>query len=186
MNGEPRAHPAEPGASRNLEDLAARAVDAAAAAGTSDAEAWAEESTSRRIRVYGGQVESLSDAGGRGVGVRAFSGTRSGYSYGTDLSEDGVREVARAARAAAEVADEDEYEGLPGEFGTASIDGLASPAFADWGTEGKVELTLGIERAARARPGVTQVENAVYSDAEGTVALATSRTPSSDRSVPYE
>jgi PmbA protein len=158
-----------------LDDVARQAVEATLSSGASDAEAWAEESTSRRIRVYGGQVESLSDAGGRGVGVRAFSGTRSGYSYGTDLSEDGVRDVAGAARAAAEVADEDEYEGLPGEFGTASLDGLASPAFADWETEGKVELTLDIERAARARPGVTQVENAVYSDAEGSVALANSR-----------
>ncbi|MGH2803111.1 MAG: TldD/PmbA family protein, partial [Thermoleophilaceae bacterium] len=37
------------------------------------------------------------------------------------------------------------------------------------------ELTLAVERAARERPGVTQVENAVYSDAEGSVALANSR-----------
>ena len=70
------------------------------------------------MRVYAGEVESLSDAGGRGVGVRAFAGTRSGYAYGTDLSEDGVAEVARAAREAAEVADEDEFEGLPDELGT--------------------------------------------------------------------
>ncbi len=158
-----------------LEEAARRAVDEAAAAGASDAEAWAEESTSRRIRVYGGEVESLSDAGGRGVGVRAFAGTRSGYSYGTDLSEEGVAEVARAARAAADVADEDEYEGLPDEFGTAPVDDLASPALADWSTARKVELALEIERAARAREGVTQVENAVYSDAEGSVALVNSR-----------
>jgi predicted Zn-dependent protease len=62
----------------NLDDAAAHAVEAALFAGASDAEAWAEESTSRRVRVYAGEVESLSDAGGRGVGVRAFSGTRSG------------------------------------------------------------------------------------------------------------
>ena len=42
---------------------------------------------SRQIRVYDGEVESLSDAGGRGVGVRAFVDGRSGYAYGTDLSE---------------------------------------------------------------------------------------------------
>ena len=46
----------------SLEDASRTAVDAALAAGASDAEAWAEESTSRRIRVYGGEVESLSDA----------------------------------------------------------------------------------------------------------------------------
>ena len=63
----------------NLDEAAARAVEAALAAGASDAEAWAEESSSSRVRVYEGEVESLSDAGGRGVGVRAFAGSRSGY-----------------------------------------------------------------------------------------------------------
>jgi PmbA protein len=159
----------------SLEEASRRAVDAALAAGATDAEAWAEESTSRRIRVYGGEVESLSDAGGRGVGVRAFAGARSGYAYGTDLSDEGVAEVARAAREAAEVADEDEHAGFPAEFGTSAVDGLASPALAEWSTGRKVELALAIERAARAHEGVTQVENAVYSDAEGTVALVNSR-----------
>jgi PmbA protein len=159
----------------SLEDAARRAVEAALAAGASDAEGWAEESTSRNIRVYGGEVESLSDAGGRGVGVRAFAGTRSGYAYGTDLSDDGVTEVARAAREAAEVADEDEFAGLPGEFGVAEVDGLASPALAEWETGRKVELALEIERAARSHDGISQVENAVYSDGEGSVALVNSR-----------
>jgi PmbA protein len=158
-----------------LDDVARRAVEAATGAGATDAEAWVEEGTSRRIRVYEGEVESLSDAGGRGVGVRAFVDGRSGYAYGTDLSDAGVAEVATAARAAAEAADPDEHGGLPDEFGTTPVDGLASPALREWSTERKVELALAVERAARARPGVTQVENAVYSDADGSVALANSR-----------
>jgi predicted Zn-dependent protease len=86
---------------RGLTPVAQRAVEAALASGASDADAWVQESTSRRVRVYAGEVESLSDAGGRGVGVRAFSGRRAGYAYGTDLSDDGVAEVARSAREAA-------------------------------------------------------------------------------------
>lgn len=159
----------------SLEDSARHAVEAALDAGASDAEAWAEEGTSRRIRVYRGEVESLSDAGGRGVGVRAFVGGRSGYAYGTDLSDAAVRETAGAAREAAEVADPDEYGGLPEQFGTTPVEGLASGALSDWSTERKVDLALAVERAARARPGVTQVENAVYSDGEGGVALVNSR-----------
>ena len=38
-----------------------------------------------QIRVYDGAVESLSDAGGRGIGIRAFIDGRCGYAYGTDL-----------------------------------------------------------------------------------------------------
>ena len=117
------------------------------------------------MRVYAGEVESLSDAGGRGIGVRAFAGTRAGYAYGTDLSDDGVADTALAAREAAELADEDEYEGLPEELGTSDVDGLASAGFADWPTERVVELALAVDRAARAPQGVTQVENSVYSDA---------------------
>jgi PmbA protein len=159
----------------SLEDAAARAVEAALSAGASDADAWVEESTSRRVRVYAGEVESLSDAGGRGIGVRAFAGRRSGYAYGTDLSDDGVVEIARAAREAAELADEDEHEGLPDETGRSDVEGLASPGFGEWSTERVVELTLEVDRAARSREGVTQVENSVYSDARGSVALANSR-----------
>jgi PmbA protein len=159
----------------SLEEAARRAVEAALAAGASDAEAWAEESTSRRIRVYDGEVESLSDAGGRGLGVRAFAGGRSGYAYGTDLSDEGVAGLARGARDSAEVADEDEHAGLPDENGSSEVRGLSSPGLAAWSTERKVELALAIERASRAREGVTQVENAVYSDSEGRVALANSR-----------
>ena len=40
---------------------------------------------------------------------------------------------------AAEVADEDEYEGLPGQLAAAPVDGLASPSLARWSTEAKVE-----------------------------------------------
>jgi PmbA protein len=158
-----------------LEDAAGRAVEAALSAGATDADAWAEESTSRRVRVYAGEVESLSDAGGRGIGVRVFAGARSGYAYGTDLSEDGIADLAHAAREAAEVADEDEHEGLPEEQGTSEVDGLASAEFADWSTERVVELALAVDRAARSREGVTQVENSVYADAQGSVALANSR-----------
>ena len=59
--------------SEDLEAVARRAVEAALAAGATDAEAFAEEEQSRRIRVYQGEVESLSDAGGRGVGVPSSS-----------------------------------------------------------------------------------------------------------------
>jgi PmbA protein len=159
----------------DLEALAKRAVEAALASGANDAEAWCEESIGREIRVYEGEVESLSDAGGRGLGVRAFVDGRSGYAYGTDLGDAGVGAVARAAREAALVADPDEYGGLPDENGTTAVEGLRSAALADWSTERKVELALEVERAARAREGVTQVENAVYSDAEGSVAMANSR-----------
>ena len=52
-----------------------------------------------RVRVYAGEVESLSDAGAAGSGVRAFAGHRAGYAYGTDLSDDGRGGGGRRPRA---------------------------------------------------------------------------------------
>ena len=128
------------------------------------------------MRVYDGEVESLSDAGGRGIGVRAFDDGRAGYAYGTDLGDEGVRAIAAAAVEAAAVADPDEFGGLPEHSGATPIDG---PRLARRSRPGRPRRRSSwrsqIERAARARPGVTQVENAVYSDAAGSVALANSR-----------
>jgi PmbA protein len=157
-----------------LEGIGHRAVEAALAAGADAAEAWAEQSFAREIRVYEGRVESLSDAGGRGVGLRVFTGDRPGYAYGTDLTDGGLGALAAAASGAAAVADPDEHAGLPDECGETKLSGLHSPGLADWSTEPKVSLALEIERAARARPGVTQVEDTVYSDGEEQVAIVNS------------
>ena len=161
--------------STDLEAVARAGVEAALAAGAGEAEAWCEKSTSRQIRVYDGAVESLSDSGGRGIGIRAFMDGRVGYAYGTDLGDEGVRSIASTAQAVAAVADPDEFAGLPEEFGTTAVEGLVSPAMADFSTERKVELALEVERAARSRPGISQVENAVYADSEGNAAIANSR-----------
>jgi PmbA protein len=159
----------------DLEQAAARAVEAALAAGADDAEAWAEHGVEREIRVYEGAVESLTDAASHGIGIRSFNGGRWGYAYGTDLTDDGLRSLAQAAAGAAAVADPDEHAGLPDDFGAADVGSLASPALADWDTARKIDLALAIEKAARSRGGVSQVEETMYADASGRVALANSR-----------
>ena len=161
--------------SLDLEAIAQKAVDAALAAGAGDAEAFVEEGVEREIRVYDGAVESLTDAASRGVGVRAFLDGRAGYAYGTDLGEEGIAAVARAAYGAAQVADSNPDEGLPEEPGLAEVGALRSPEVAGWSTERKVEIALAAERAARAHPKVSQVEQVVYSDVDGRRALASSR-----------
>jgi PmbA protein len=158
-----------------LEEAAAAALEAAEAAGATDAEAWAEEQQGLEVRVYKEAVESLTDAGGRGVGLRVFVDGRAGYAYGTDLSEAGLRELAESAHAGAAAADEDEHGGLPDSFGATEVEGLHSSAMADWTTERKVELVTAVDSAARAREGVTQVEQTVYADSRGQVAIANSR-----------
>jgi PmbA protein len=161
----------------DLEGAARRAVEAATSAGATDAEAWSEGSRSREVRVHAGEVESLTEASGRGIGIRAWIGARTGYAYGTDLSEDGLAEVAEAAVGAARVADEDESSAAPEPAGRpVEIAGLRDPAVADTATAEVIDLAKRIERVALDRDErVTGVEEVVYVDEDGDAAIATSR-----------
>jgi PmbA protein len=158
-----------------LIELARRAVEAAVAAGAGDAEAYASEEAGREIRVHGGEVESLTAATQRGIGVRAWCGGRVGYAYGTDLSEPGLAAIAAQAAEAAGVADEDEFAGPPQPAAAEPIAGLSDPSVAEWSTSSAVELALAVERAARAAdPRIAGVEQAVYADSSDRVAIASS------------
>ncbi|HEY6636733.1 MAG TPA: TldD/PmbA family protein [Solirubrobacterales bacterium] len=161
----------------DLEELARRAAEAATAAGASDAEAWAEGSRSREVRVHAGEVESLTEASGRGVGIRAWIGARTGYAYGTDLSEAGLTELAGAAVGAARVADEDESSAAPESSGEATeIPGLHDEGVASTETAEVIDLAKRIERVALDRDSrVTGVEEVVYVDEDSTAAISTSR-----------
>jgi PmbA protein len=170
--------------------LARRAVEAAIAAGASDAEAYAAEDSGREVRAHGGEVESLSAATQRGIGIRAWIGKRVGYAYGTDLSAVGVSALAERAAEAARVADEDEFAGPPspnpgvpvrlmhaeGAKGAPQAgSGLSDPTIGEWSTGRLAELALAIESAAlEADSRIAGVEQAVYADSAERVALASS------------
>src|SRR5680860_150659 len=94
--------------------FAKSAVEQAVAAGAGDAEVYASEAENREVRVHGGEVESLTAATQRGLGLRVWIGGRVGYGFGTDLSADGLAAIAARAVEAARVADEDEFAGPPG------------------------------------------------------------------------
>ena len=160
----------------DLEALAGSVLDAALAAGASDAEAYAQDGDGIEVRVFEGEVEALTEAAERGVGVRAWIDGRAGYAYGTDLGDEGLRGIAAAAVEAARVADSDEFAGPPEGSGTgfADVQGLRDPTLAGWGTEAKVKLAQEVERAARAADRVVAIEDTVYADQAQRVAIASS------------
>jgi PmbA protein len=161
-----------------LEAAARRAVEAASAGGASEAEAWAEGSRSREVRVHDGEVESLTEASGRGVGVRAWIGTRAGYAYGTDLSDSGLAELAEAAVGAARVADEDASSAAPepSDEEASQIEGLRDEGVAGTETAEVIDLAKRIERIALDRhESVSSVEEVVYVDEDTDAAIVTSR-----------
>jgi len=164
-----------------LIEVARRAVEAALEAGASDVEAYASEDRGREVRVHGGEVESLTAATKRGIGIRAWIGTRAGYAYDTDLSAPGIAALGARAVEAARVADEDEFVAPPVPVRLLDPEGpkgapeLSDPSVAAWSTADVAELALAVERAALAADErVAAVEQAVYADSAETVAIASS------------
>lgn len=162
-----------------MSDLAAQAaaaVDYAVAAGAGDAEAYAGEAENREVRVHGGEVESLTAATQRGLGLRVWIGHQVGYGFGTDLSVEGLSAIAARAVEAARVADEDEYAAAPAAAGAPPrVDGLSDPSRAEWSPAQIAELALAVERAALdADARVAAVEQAVYFDSGDRIAVAAS------------
>ena len=158
-----------------LSAVAHRAVEAATAAGATDAEAYVSRESGREVRVHGGEVESLTAAVQSGVGIRAWSGRRVGYAYGTDLTEAGVTAIAGRAAEAAAVADEDEFASPPQPAEIEALPGLSDPSIAEWEPARLAELALSVERTAlESDPRLVGVETAVYADAAEQVAIASS------------
>jgi PmbA protein len=158
-----------------LSATAARAVEAALAAGAGDAEAYASRDSGREVRVHGGEVESLTAATQSGIGVRAWREGRVGYAFGTDLSAAGVGEIGARAAAAAAVADADEFAAPPQPAPVEALPGLGDASVAAWTAADVAELALAVERAALAAdPRVVGVEQAVYADSAERVAIASS------------
>jgi PmbA protein len=154
--------------------LAEQAVEATLAAGAGTAEAYATETAKREVRAHRGEVESLSAATQRGIGIRAWIDRRLGYGFGTDLSPSGLAAIAARAVAAARVADADEFAGPPDALGEAPpLPGLSDSSLGEWPTPRVRDLALAIEAAALAHDErVVGVEQAVYVDSSERVAIA--------------
>jgi len=159
-----------------LAEHAAAAVEHAGGAGAEGAEAYVGEAETREVRVHGGEIESLTAATQRGLGLRVWIGGRVGYGFGTELSAAGVAAIAERAVEAARVADEDEFAAPGEDSGVPPTPvGLSDPSQGEWSPARIAELALAVERSALAADErVVAVEQAVYFDAAERVAIAAS------------
>jgi PmbA protein len=164
-----------------LGDLCRAAVEAAT--GDEHVEAFAEERTTTEVEALRGEVEGLTFAESRGVGVRVISGGRLGFAYAADPSIDEVHDAVARARENAALASVDPYNALPDARRVEPLEGLFSEALASMSTEDKVPIALGMERLATSTdPRVTKTESVRYGDVVGRLAIAsTSGVAAEDR-----
>jgi PmbA protein len=135
----------------NYEELAGDIVRRALEAGATDAECSISEGEEFSASVRMRELETLKEAGSRGVGLRILIGKRTGSAYTSDFSADGIDLMVRSAIELAEVTTEDPHLGLPdpGELGSISGDlSLYCEDVARLETPFKIELAKQAEAAA--------------------------------------
>lgn len=159
-----------------LLEAARRAVELTAGSGVVAAEAYVQDQHDLEIRVFDRAVESLTEAGSRGIGIRAFAADgRSGYAYGTAFDDAALGRLAARAVELAEASDPDEFDGLPEATGSGDTGELVAPDIDEFDTSAKIELAVRTDAAAREYDErVSQVEQTIYSDGRTRVSIANS------------
>ena len=157
-----------------LLDLARRIAESARPG--EEVEAYVSWHRDTDIRVYEGDVESLSSAESAGIGVRVVSGGRQGFAYVGNLDERLAREALEEARDNAGFASPDDHVGLAAPDGVAAQPlELWRDALASFPTADKVALALDLEARVRAGdPRIRQVVSTDYGDGQAESAVATS------------
>ena len=138
-------------------------------------EAYVARGRETEIRVFDGEVESLSSAESAGIGIRVLSGGRQGFAYAGALDPDSVADTLREARDNAVFVSEDPHLGLavPDGVEPASLE-LWRDDLVGFPTSEKVRLALELERAVRrGDPRIRAVQSADWGDSAVESAIAT-------------
>lgn len=155
----------------NLGELTRAALGAATSG--EQVEAYAEETRRTEVSALRGEVEGMTFAESRGVGVRLIRDQRLGYAWAADPTEDEVRDAVARARQNAALAEPDEHNGLPASEPFEPMPELFRAESADITADEKVRRALELERYAVSRdPRVTKVDAVQLGDATSRVAIA--------------
>ena len=141
-----------------------------------DVEVYMSRGTETEVRVYEGEVESLSSATSAGAGVRVVSGGRQGFAYAGSLDGEVMADTLAEARDNAAFSSPEAWVGLPAPDGAPPVHlDLWREELDGYPTARKVNAALELERTVRAAdPRVPQVESANWGDACSEKALASS------------
>jgi PmbA protein len=155
-------------------DLATELLRLARAAGADAADALVAEGTEFSVTVRKGEVETLTEAGSKALGVRVFLGRRTASTHTSDFSWPTLRRLVEETVGMARVTGEDPAAGLPDETGPPEdVDlGLYDPSPQALPTEERIERARRAEAVALATPGVVNSQGASWSSGEGAVVLA--------------
>jgi PmbA protein len=159
-------------------DIATRVVRLALDSGATDAECTVSEGDEFTAQVRMRSLETLKEAGSRAAGLRVLIGKRSGSSYTSDLSDDGLRHLVASALEIAAISTEDPCAGMPDAAELGSLAGdlaLYSDDVTRLETAWKIDQATQCEAAALdADERIVNSEGASFNSYSGARAFANS------------
>jgi PmbA protein len=162
----------------NLVDLAQGIVKRALSSGATGAECIISEGDEFSANVRMRELENLKEAGSRAAGLRILKGRRTGASFSSDLSAEGIEKLVTAAIELAEITTEDPHAGLPEPEELGSIPGdlnLYCPDLDVVDTAARIETARRAEEAAlSADPRIFNSEGASFDSHAGRQVFANS------------
>ena len=155
-------------------DLATELLKTARAAGADAADVLVAEGTEFSVTVRKGEVETLTEAGSKALGVRVFVGRRTATTYTSDFSWPTLRRLVEETVGMARVTGEDPAAGLPDEMvPPEDVElGLFDPSAAALPTDERIERARRAEAVALATPGIVNSQGASWGQGEGSIVLA--------------
>lgn len=157
--------------------VARAAVEAATKAGAADADAYVACGRETKVKVREGEVEELTQAGSKAMGIRVLVDKRTAVLYTSDFRLAGVRKLAKEAVALARQSGADEYAGFP-EWTPPKTDPAAKldlfdPALLADPMEAKIDRARRCEAAAEAvSKKIKNTQGTGYSEGMSAVVLA--------------
>jgi PmbA protein len=157
-------------------ELATELLRTARAAGADSADVIVADGTEFSVTVRKGEVETLTEAGSKALGVRVFVGKRTASTYTSDFSWPTLRRLIGETVGMARVTGEDPAAGLPDEMVPPEDVDLAlfDPSPAALPTDERIERARRAEAAALETPGIVNSQGASWGQGEGSVVLANS------------
>ncbi|HUS07160.1 MAG TPA: metallopeptidase TldD-related protein [Bryobacteraceae bacterium] len=153
-----------PAAKMNYDELAGEVVRMARAGGATDSECTISEGEEFSVSVRMGEVETLTEAGSRGAGIRVLVGKHTGSAYTSDLSADGIRHMVHSALELAKITTEDPFAGLPDEADAGQI--LTDLQLYS-GSVAALEAPFKIDQAKRAEAAALAVDPRIFNSEGG-------------------
>ncbi len=165
----------------DYQQLAQDVVSAAMRAGADEAEVYLQTGDEFDVNVRLGEVETLTQAGAKGLGLRVFVDKRMAFASTTDFDGDVINDMVKTTVQLARSASRDRYNGLPdpgsgpGRPGPVPHLDLYDRTIADLTTAEKIEMARESEAAAfEFDRRITNSYGASFSNSSGMSIIANS------------